>query len=845
MRKKVFVLLLIVAIICSLVAFVACKDTSGNNNEEQNQPSDDNNQSSDEDNKQDDDKVVELIPANQNFKGEEVDYSLYFETDGNGKIVDLSDYAIQERNYIVQLEIPKKIGDEEINALSINLQDLPFLRSLTIHENIEIIEKTIYHAINFIIIYCEATTKPNNWIDDWNPKYRIDKLYSIDSSVVWGCKENEIADDGKGYYFDRKGRLFALKDTQAELAFSGKSVEKDIELPNEVEYKGKRYSLTGIYAHAFISCDFLTDDTDSSLLQNYENLESIKVPKSMTSISKMAFWQSNINRIELHDDITSIGYGAFAGCVNLTSIEIPSSVTSIGNQAFFYCSSLTRIEIPSGVTIIGDRAFECCSSLTRIEIPIGVTSIGDSAFEGCRNLTSIEIPSGVTIIGDRAFFYCSSLTSIEIPSSVTSIGNSAFYGCSSLTGVYITDIVSWCKIEFGYIPNSLYYENITSNPLYYAHNLYLNNELVTELVIPNEIKNIRNGVFEGCWNLKSIEISSGVTSIGNYAFSGCSSLTSIEIPSGVTIIGDSVFSGCSSLASIEIPSGVTIIGDSAFSGCNSLTSIEIPSGVTSIGDSAFDCRSLTIYCEAKSQSSGWDDYWNNYNNPVVWNCNNNDIADDGNIYYVADNGIRYALKDGVAIITRQSISLSGNIVIPNQVTYKYKTYEVTVTSIGSEFSGCSSLTSIYIPSSVTSIDASAFSGCSSLTNIEVDVNNTIYKSEGNCIIEKDTNTLLVGCKNSVIPSYVTSIGRYAFYGCSSLTSIEIPSSVTSIGSFVFSYCNSLTSIYIPSSVTSIGYRAFWNCSNLTIYCEAESQPSDWRDSWNPDNCPVVWGYKMS
>ena len=173
-----------------------------------------------------------------------------------------------------------------------------------------------------------------------------------------------------------------------------------------------------------------------------------------------------------------------------------------------------------------------------------------------------------------------------------------------------------------------------------------------------------------------------------------------------------------------------------------------------------------------------------------------------------------------------------SIVLPNGVT-----------SIGKyQFSGCSSLTRIEIQSGVTSIGEGAFSGCSSLISITVDANNACYKSDGNCIIEKETNTLILGCKNSVIPNYVTSIDSYAFYNCNSLTRIEIPSGVTSIGDYAFRYCSGLTRIEIPSSVTSIGSNAFSSCSSLTIYCEAASLPSGWSNYWNSSNRPVVWGY---
>ena len=141
-----------------------------------------------------------------------------------------------------------------------------------------------------------------------------------------------------------------------------------------------------------------------------------------------------------------------------------------------------------------------------------------------------------------------------------------------------------------------------------------------------------------------------------------------------------------------------------------------------------------------------------------------------------------------------------------------------VTSIGlSAFFGCTGLTSITIPSSVTSIGDSAFSNCTALTSILVDADNLVYHSNGNCLIETESKTLLAGCKNSIIPTdgSVTSIGRSAFSDCTGLTSITIPESVTSIGEGVFSGCTGLTSIVIPESVASIGERAFSDCTGLT------------------------------
>ena len=191
--------------------------------------------------------------------------------------------------------------------------------------------------------------------------------------------------------------------------------------------------------------------------------------------------KSNLVKILLPENLTSIGEYAFYECSSLTSITIPNSVTSIGEYAFQFCYSLTSISIPNSVTSIGERAFQSCRSLTSITIPNSVTSIGSSAFSGCRSLTSITIPNSVTSIGEEAFYYCDALTSITIGNSVTSIGESAFERCRSLTSI----------------------------------------------TIPNSVTSIEYGAFQECESLTSITIGNSVTSIGYYVFLGCSRLTSI------------------------------------------------------------------------------------------------------------------------------------------------------------------------------------------------------------------------------------------------------------------------------------------------------------------------------
>ena len=169
---------------------------------------------------------------------------------------------------------------------------------------------------------------------------------------------------------------------------------------------------------------------------------------------------------------------------------------------------------------------------------------------------------------------------------------------------------------------------------------------------------------------------------------------------------------------------------------------------------------------------------------------------------------------------RSQIGYTGipdeNLVIPAVFENDGTWYRVT--SIGDyAFFDCTGLTSITIPNSVTSIGDCAFEDCTGLTSITVADGNTTYHAVGNCVIETASKTLILGCKNSVIPTdgSVTSIGNYAFYYCTSLTSITIPNSVTSIGKDAFYGCTGLTSISIPNSVTSIGRSAFFGCAGLT------------------------------
>ena len=217
-----------------------------------------------------------------------------------------------------------------------------------------------------------------------------------------------------------------------------------------------------------------------------------------------------------------------------------------------------------------------------------VTSIGENFFgdyaPAVKSFDELRYFINVTSIRYYAFIGCTSLTSITIPEGVTSIQSMTFDNCPSLKRVNISNLSVWYKISF----------ESYGNPLCNGANLYVNNELVIDIVIPSDITSVNPYLFNGCTSIRSVVIPEGVTSIGGWAFSGCSSLTSITIPDSVTSIGDGVFANCSNLTSITIPEGVISIGEYAFYDCSSLTSINIPESVVVIGNDAFsDCSSLT------------------------------------------------------------------------------------------------------------------------------------------------------------------------------------------------------------------------------------------------------------
>lgn len=263
-----------------------------------------------------------------------------------------------------------------------------------------------------------------------------------------------------------------------------------------------------------------------------------------------------------------------------------------------YKGSIRNLNIANGVTAIGVHAFSGCTGIKNVNIPASVQKIGFAAFSDCTGLENAAVSAG--IIGESAFIRCSSLKTVAIGSSVRAIGISAFENCNALQGVYISDIASWCNIDFG---------GFLANPTQFAKHLYLNGVEVTSLQIPNGVTKISDYAFEYCQSISQVTIPGSVNKIGDYAFYMCTGISTVNIPSvGVAYIGASAFDSCSSLRNIAIPATVSYIGSSAFTwtpigtatisqgiieghafeGCGALNKLNIGAGVTKIGDYAFN-----------------------------------------------------------------------------------------------------------------------------------------------------------------------------------------------------------------------------------------------------------------
>ncbi len=645
--------------------------------------------------------------------------------------------------------------------------------------------------------------------------------------------------------------------------------------------------------NAFENCSMLTSITIPNTVtsignyafKNCSGLTEITIPTSVTSIDRTAFYGCiRINTLNFNAiNCTSVGvyyddYQGFSNCSSLTTLNIGDSVLNIPAYAFYGCRGITSVTIPSSVTSIGERAFYNCSGLT--EVVFNATNCTSGGFgSDCTSLRTLTIGENVTNIPEYAFTSCSGLlevnynaincastgisyntniTTLNIGENVSYIPDNAFVGCSGLTSVYyMGDIAQWCEITFD------------DQPLLYAHNLFINNNLVIDLVIPESVIEIKPSAFSGATCLASVTIPNSVMNIGNSAFVNCSGLTSIVIPNSVVSIGNDAFYDCIGLTELYIGNSVTRIGELAFYGCSALSSVTIPSSVISIGNNAFhNCSGI----ESISICNGVEVIGDH----AFKNCSGlTSVTIPNSVISIGDGALSGC--SGIVEITIPFVGGSASASTISETTcFGYifgKLNYMGSTPIEQYYNSTNdSYITYYIPSNLRIVTVTggnllrAFYGCSMLTSITIGENVT---NIGECAFWR-----CIGLTSFTIPNSVTRIGELAFYGCSALSSITIPNSVASIGlnafletgwfenqtdgilyldgwclgykgdsptgtltiiegtkaicDIAFGNCD-LTTIIIPNSLRSIGEYTFTSCSGCnsidTIYSFAENPPS--------------------
>ena len=624
----------------------------------------------------------------------------------------------------------------------------------------------------------------------------------------------------------------------------------------------------------------------------YENLRSVSLPSTLTSIGEAAFWAcSSLQSITLPNNLTNIGLNAFRACHSLTQVLIPASVTSIDGSAFECCTGLTDVVFEGNSLEFGSGAtFYDCTSLKNV------------FFNGTRaDWTASRGSSGSVLPAAAQIYYKNDLISSGTCGDNSS-GNNTQWKLTKAGTLIITVGTGYTEggiADFAY-GKAPWYQDIYDSGI---RCLIIGSGIKTigsyafadctdlaEIIVPDGVISIGNGAFLQNSGAKRVVLPPSTVYIGHGALRDCSALTSVSLPDSMSnrLFLD-MFEGCTNLKSVDIPSGITDIYEGDLASCPNWTDIYYDNWgrvwnrvVSGVRDSIPD--RMNVHFKDNIYDSG------SCGENVTWTLTADGtltISGTGTMTDYANSGSPwYSCRGAIkSVVIQQGVTSIGNWAFWDCSGLTSVTIPDGVTSIGGDaFSGCAALTSVTIPGSVTNVGQYAFYNCSSLTdiyyggygtdwqklNVSIPTSATVHFKDniygkGDCGINvtwelTGDGTLIISgtgrisnyshdnnapwyscqayikrvviqqgvraigdqafyyCENLTsvaIPDSVTSIGGSAFRGCSGLTSVTIPEGVTSIGDYAFAYCVSLTSATIPEGVTSIGGEAFLGCTGLT------------------------------
>ena len=548
-------------------------------------------------------------------------YGKRYSTD-NGAIYYLDNEITAYIGTDTEIEIPAQIDGEAITVIGENVfKNCANLANVTIPSNIMSIGSSAFDGCSGLKTVCYQGKK-----EQWsNISIRSNNTYLTNADFVYGKAYN--TPNGIMRYANGEILSYSGTDTEMEIPSEingekitaiGEGVFKNctslvnVVIPDSIEYiETNAFEGTAFWNKA----DAIYAGTNL-LIANPNNIgETYTIKDGTTSIQDNAFKNcESLITINMPESLTSIGNNAFEGCIWLTNVNMPSNVKSIGNSVFKGCKWLNNITIGAGVESIGELAFANCSGLTSITLPANLKSIGELAFESCNRLSGVyindlaawcgidfktessnplsiagnlyvdgnkvielTIPDGVMFISDLAFYGGKGFTSVSIPDSVETIGSGAFYNCTNinrveigkglksvdtyafnncnrLSAVYISDLNKWYGIEFA---------DEYSNPLGYAHYLYLNGKSVTELTIPYSVENIGAYAFYGLYGDGDITIENNLfktVSIGTKAFANMAGIKYITIPDSVKDISLDAFNDSNIIRKNVVSSGIDISG---------------------------------------------------------------------------------------------------------------------------------------------------------------------------------------------------------------------------------------------------------------------------------------------